>query len=406
MNVRQVEIRSLLFVVIVIVSACGKVSYYANDFGVSDSVSTEKNIATDVISSEKNANEDLGNQDGLQQQDIETLNDTSGTIVEPSCTSLYCVVTVTGTTAGNMTGALDVARFENPSDVEVTSEGIFVVDSANGLVKKISGGNVSVFAGDETNTGHADGTLLGARFVAPYAISYSKTDDVFYLTDIDRNNVFGSNFSSLIKLDKNDTTNNNVVTVQTDPLDEPKGIVVLSSGKVLIANTNASDILSYESVNFNTIISSTMGGFNEPSALDDDDNGFVYIADTANTKIKRYDETRGKIITIAGSSWGSRDHSTDPLLAQFASPFGLAAKKDGTVVYVADQGNHCIRKIIVGSSVETIAGVCGETSDGNVDGIGGDASFNGPRGIALSMDETWLYIADTDNHRIRKMKVE
>lgn len=96
----------------------------------------------------------------------------------------------------------------------------------------------------------------------------------------------------------------------------------------------------------------------------------------------------------------------------FKAPQDLAVdvKRD---VYVADTGNHCIRKVTSLGTVTTIAGKCGY--DGYHDGDGNDALFSSPSGITVYYDwhsvssnhpyygQLVLFVADTNNHRIRRI---
>lgn len=103
--------------------------------------------------------------------------------------------------------------------------------------------------------------------------------------------------------------------------------------------------------------------------------------------------------TLAGSPGISG--STDGVggAARFNDPSGLAVDKLGNV-YVADGGNHTIRKIAPGGAVTTLAGLAG--SPGSVDGAGSEARFNGPSGLAAD-DMGNVYVADTANRTIRKI---
>ena len=84
--------------------------------------------------------------------------------------------------------------------------------------------------------------------------------------------------------------------------------------------------------------------------------------------------------------------------AQFDFPIGLALS--GTTLYVADRNNHLIRAInLTSRTVDTIAG--GGTIGDYVDGVGSTARFNHPSGLAVDASGTTLYVADSDNHRIR-----
>ena len=100
------------------------------------------------------------------------------------------------------------------------------------------------------------------------------------------------------------------------------------------------------------------------------------------------------VTTFAGSSSGSTDATGTS--ASFNSPDGITT--DGTNLYVADFDNHRIRKIVISTgAVTTIAG----SSQGSTDATGTSARFYNP--TEITTDGTSLYVADTDNHRIRKI---
>jgi sugar lactone lactonase YvrE len=85
--------------------------------------------------------------------------------------------------------------------------------------------------------------------------------------------------------------------------------------------------------------------------------------------------------------------------ATFNQPQGLTHDASGNI-YVADTGNHVIRRIAPDGTVSTLAGQAG--ASGTTDGTGGAARFNGPRGIALGPDGD-LYVADTQSGLIRRV---
>ena len=100
--------------------------------------------------------------------------------------------------------------------------------------------------------------------------------------------------------------------------------------------------------------------------------------------------------TLAGGTRGFADG--DGAGARFDSPSGLAIDRDG-VLYVADTGNHAIRRVAPDGHVTTLAG---DGVAGDADGPGNQARFNGPIGIA-STARVGVIVADTYNDRIRSI---
>ncbi|MCL2718389.1 MAG: hypothetical protein FWE14_06380 [Lachnospiraceae bacterium] len=142
--------------------------------------------------------------------------------------------------------------------------------------------------------------------------------------------------------------------------------------------------------------------FNTPMAIAIDRNDNLYVADTLNNCIRRIDP-QGNVTTIAGvpGTAGALDGAANQ--AYFRDPAGIAVSADGNVIYVADTGNHLIRKIENGR-VTTIAGnLSAATTEAPLGGFDNgpalSALFNLPRGLALA--DGVLYIADSANHMIR-----
>ena len=100
------------------------------------------------------------------------------------------------------------------------------------------------------------------------------------------------------------------------------------------------------------------------------------------------------------SSNGSADGIGED--ARFHSPRGIALDQSGNL-YVADTGNSIIRKITPERKVTTLAGAAGQ--HGTEDGKGSDARFNHPYGITVDRSGT-VFVADTDNHMIRKITAD
>jgi sugar lactone lactonase YvrE len=107
----------------------------------------------------------------------------------------------------------------------------------------------------------------------------------------------------------------------------------------------------------------------------------------------------GTVTTFAGGSGVPGWLDGTAINSKFTYPNGVAFDSHGNL-FVADRGNHCIRKITPGGVVSTFAGAVGVS--GWVDGTGTNARFNNPHGLAIDSDNT-IYVADTYNHLIRKI---
>jgi len=137
-----------------------------------------------------------------------------------------------------------------------------------------------------------------------------------------------------------------------------------------------------------------------PGGIYLDKNGNIYIADTKNAKIRKV-STNGIITTLAG--WGFSGMSGDggpATAAKINNPEGIVIDKSGNIIF-SDRFNNRIRKIDTAGIITTIVGtgVAGYTSD---DTLAIHSRLHSPCGLALDDDDN-LYIADRNNHRIRKV---
>jgi hypothetical protein len=144
--------------------------------------------------------------------------------------------------------------------------------------------------------------------------------------------------------------------------------------------------------------------FNLPAAVTTD-GIFLYVADTGNHSIRKVDTNSGSVTLIAGSTIGAAG-SIDALNgtdARFNQPTGITT--DGTNLYVADSGNDTIRKIVISSgAVVTLAGAATTAgSSDSTDGTGATARFNQPARIAT--DGSNLYVTDFRNGTVRKVSI-
>ena len=159
--------------------------------------------------------------------------------------------------------------------------------------------------------------------------------------------------------------------------------------------------------------------FRNPAFLAiDNSEGSLYVSDSANHVIRRVRPgTSGVVETFAGTgAAGSQNGSRET--AQFNNPQGIALDSAGNL-WVADAGNHTIRRITLATGVvDTIAGLAG--TPGSADGAGTQALFNGPAGLAIEPETlsqqldrfrrggapggTRLIVADKNNGLIRRVR--
>jgi sugar lactone lactonase YvrE len=123
----------------------------------------------------------------------------------------------------------------------------------------------------------------------------------------------------------------------------------------------------------------------------------LYVADHENHAIRKV-TLDGTVTRVAGSSPGFTDGPAAS--AKFNYPEGLTVGRDGSV-YVADTKNHRIRKIAPDGTVSTLAG----STQGSTDGRGAAAKFNNPGGITISPEGT-LYVVEYGSGKIRQVTPE
>ena len=138
--------------------------------------------------------------------------------------------------------------------------------------------------------------------------------------------------------------------------------------------------------------------FSYPNAVAVDAAGNSYVTDSNNHTIRKI-TAAGTVSTLAGLAGTAGSTDGTGTAARFNNPSGLAVDVAGNV-YVSDTNNHTIRKITAAGVVTTFAGVAG--SPGNNDGPGTGAQFKYPHGLAVDTNNN-VYVADTNNHLIRKI---
>lgn len=199
----------------------------------------------------------------------------------------------------------------------------------------------------------------------------------------------------------------------------PAGVFVAHDGSIIVADTGNHAIRMIRDEFVITIAGNGTAGFldglegqarfNLPRAAIMCPAGYIYVADTGNHVIRRIGPDGG-VNTYAGVPGESGFYDGRLPEARFFEPSGLYLSSGGTL-YVADSANHSIRRIENGM-VSTVAGRPGElirfsdySEGGHVDGPNDQARFDFPRDVALLPDGSIL-VADSLNHSVRMITPE
>lgn len=138
--------------------------------------------------------------------------------------------------------------------------------------------------------------------------------------------------------------------------------------------------------------------FNQPNAIAVDVGGNLFVTDTANNTIRKI-TAAGVVSTLAGRAGDAGSADGNGQQARFDQPGGIAVDPAGNL-YLADTQNHTIRKVTPAGEVTTLAGSAGQA--GQADGIAGNARFNQPWGLTRDPAGN-LYVTDTGNNTVRKI---
>jgi DNA-binding CsgD family transcriptional regulator/sugar lactone lactonase YvrE len=131
--------------------------------------------------------------------------------------------------------------------------------------------------------------------------------------------------------------------------------------------------------------------------------GDLYIADSANNRVRKVDALSGVITTVAGSTnvYGDTGTGGQATAARLSLPFGVAVDHHGAL-FIADTGNNRIKEVLPNGIIRIVAGngQAGLSGDG---GPAASARLSGPTDLAFDTSGD-LFVSDTDNHRLRQVR--
>ena len=318
------------------------------------------------------------------------------------------VSTIAGSSSqGSANGIGTLASFKYPAAVAVTSGGqyVYVADTGNHLIRRINkNGGVETFAGSGV-AGATDGTGAGATFNAPFGVAVDAAGNV-YVTDYNNRRIRKITPAGLVTTLAGSDNYGLTDGQGTDAsFNSPRGITIDGAGNLYVT-----DLHQIRKITPSGLVS-TLAGNQEPGATDGvgaaasfqfpqavavDAEGTVYVSDSHNRKIRKITPT-GTVSTFAGSGNQGSGNGVG-IQASFWDPRGIAVDAAGNV-YVAEQGLNIIRKITTTGIVTTFAG---SGSGGLNDGDLTTAGINYPFGLATDAIGD-VYLTEYYGNRIRKI---
>ncbi|MBO9540590.1 hypothetical protein J7643_08365 [bacterium] len=314
------------------------------------------------------------------------------------------------------------ARFNAPAGLASDASGsVYIADTGNRLIRMLdASGSITTFAGiPYSQTATQSEEISPQAFLAPYGVSLARDGRVL-VADQGRNQIraitrggigrFGvvGDFAGQLGF-----TSFASGSAQTAIFNKPMGVAVLPDGTVAVTDTE-NHLIRAVTVNGQVVelagmyVPYSSGGFinatglqaafRQPTGIVSDAKGNLYIADTGNHCIRKL-TPQGQVTTYAGLAGTAGYADGDATTAKFNRPTSVALDRHGQL-FVADSGNHCIRMVTPSGEVMTAAGQGG--SAGFSDGRGANR-LREPYGVALGVGDQ-IYVSDRGNNAIRRMR--
>lgn len=320
------------------------------------------------------------------------------------------VTTVAGAPGrvGSADGTGAAARFYQPSGIAANPLepfGLYVTDTSNQTIRWISPlGVVSTFAGSPGRYGSADGTGTEARFSDPYGITYVAPDKL-YVADRWNHTIR----TMTVARPNIPTTTVSTLAGTAGQSGNVDGIGAAArfngptgiavSGTSLYVVDAGNSVVRRGHVTGRDFVRVASGDYFMGHVAVDAANGTAYVADTVNFQIQRI-TTDGVATVFAGTR--TPGYADGPrATAHFYKPEGVVVDTAGNL-FVADTGNNVIRKIDATGTVSTFAGLAPASAALTLDGTGTQARFRDIGGMVVARDGT-VYIADRSDAVIRKI---
>jgi sugar lactone lactonase YvrE len=306
--------------------------------------------------------------------------------------------------AAYVDGDRDVGRFANPVNVAYGPDGkIYVADFDNGKVRVVDG------------TGTSSTVVAQQGFARPFGLAFSGTT-LYATTDANGSGQHTpAKSGSLWKID----VSAGVATELADSIGMPRNIGVLANGLLVVSDYENHVIETFNPTTKQLVVLAgifgtagsvnacgTMAGLNTPYGLAVRSDGKVVFVEQGNNDVRVIDPTTGCVTAFAGT--GQAGFADGALAtAQLSAPESIAIDGAGNL-FIADSGNYRVREIANGM----ISTVAGNGTPGYVDNDNDlSAELFGLEGITAKPDGTMVYVADGTRgnsvpyNRIREVKL-
>jgi uncharacterized protein (TIGR03437 family) len=314
-------------------------------------------------------------------------------------------------------GQATSAQLNTPQAVAVDSSGnLYIADTVNNVVRKVTAaGVISTIAGNGTaGSGGDGGAATSAQLHSPQGIAVDASGGI-YISDTQNARVRKISNGTINTVAGSGTAGygGDGGAATSAQLNTPAGLAVDGAGNLYIADFSNNRVrkVTFPGGTITTLAGNGLAGYTgdggaasnaqltTPVGVATDSSGNVYIADTGNNAV-RVVNSGGIVSTVAGNGLAGYSGDLGPAVsATVGNPTGVAVDASGSL-YISD-GSVRIRKVYSSGFINTIAGdgARGYSGDG---GVAPFASMNGPAGIALASNGN-LYIADSGNSAVREL---
>lgn len=311
-------------------------------------------------------------------------------------------------------GPATAARLSNPRDLAASATALYIADGSR--VRLVdAAGKIRTVAGDGYLRAIGDGgPAADALLYRPNSVALSAGALIIADTGTERVRRVGPGGAITTLAGTGEAGYSaEPATAASTSLNSPMGVAVDREGNVLVADANNHRIRRIGNDGHIETIAGTgapgtspegasplLTALRGPRGICLDAAGVMYIVDTANHRVLRV-APGGPVRTAAGSGAPGYGGDGGPArLARLRDP-GACAVDAADRLYIADTGNHRVRRVRADGGLETVAG----SGAGGFSGDGGnamEAALFAPGGVAIDAQGN-LFIADTGNHRIRRV---